>query len=102
MIGTSDFLEKMASRNARQERFSQIFCLPRSAWEAATAHFALGVMVAGITVSSVRQIERIQIMRPGDKVEIQNTRAFEELLGRLMSQIIKRWGSFSVFKGKDH
>ena len=37
---------------------------------AATAHFALGVMVAGITVSSVWQIEKIQIMRPGDKVEI--------------------------------
>ena len=27
-------------------------------------------VVAGITVSSVWQIEKIQIMRPGDKVEI--------------------------------
>ena len=44
--------------------------LPASAWGTACAHAALGVMVAGITVSSAWQEERILIMRPGDTVEL--------------------------------
>ena len=44
--------------------------LPRSAWGTAIAHAALGVMVAGITASSSWQTERIQVMRPGDTVDL--------------------------------
>lgn len=44
--------------------------LPRSAWGTAIAHSALGIMVAGITASSSWQTERIQIVRPGDVVEL--------------------------------
>ena len=44
--------------------------LPRSAWGTAIAHSALGIMVAGITASSSWQTERIQIVRPGDTVEL--------------------------------
>jgi cytochrome c-type biogenesis protein CcmF len=44
--------------------------LPRSAWGTAIAHAALGITVAGITASSAWQTERIQIMRPGDTVDL--------------------------------
>ncbi len=44
--------------------------LPRSAWGTAIAHSALGIMVAGITASSSWQTERIQIVRPGDTVDL--------------------------------
>jgi cytochrome c-type biogenesis protein CcmF len=44
--------------------------LPRSAWGTAIAHSAVGIMVAGITASSSWQTERIQIVRPGDVVEL--------------------------------
>jgi cytochrome c-type biogenesis protein CcmF len=44
--------------------------LPRSAWGTAAAHAGLGIVVAGITASSAWQIERIQLMRPGEAIEI--------------------------------
>jgi cytochrome c-type biogenesis protein CcmF len=44
--------------------------LPRAAWGMTTAHFGLGVIVAGITAMSAWQIERVQLMRAGDTVEI--------------------------------
>ena len=44
--------------------------LPRSAIGMALAHGALGIMVAGITASSAWQIERIQLMRPGEAIAI--------------------------------
>ena len=44
--------------------------LQRSAWGTAIAHTSLGTMVAGITASSSWQTERIQIMKPGDTVDL--------------------------------
>jgi cytochrome c-type biogenesis protein CcmF len=44
--------------------------LPRSAWGMTMAHFGVGVMVAGITATSAWQIERVQLMRVGDAIEI--------------------------------
>jgi cytochrome c-type biogenesis protein CcmF len=44
--------------------------LPRSAWGMTIAHFGLGVMVAGITATTAWQIERVQLMRVGDSLEI--------------------------------
>ena len=44
--------------------------LQRSAWGTAIAHASLGVMVAGITASSSWQTERIQIMKPGDSIDL--------------------------------
>jgi len=44
--------------------------LQRSAWGTAIAHASLGIMVAGITASSSWQTERIQIMKPGDTVDL--------------------------------
>jgi cytochrome c-type biogenesis protein CcmF len=104
MIGTTlDFLEKIGvPKRSVGEVFRRLVNLPRSAWGAATAHFALGVMVAGITVSSVWQIERIQIMRPGDKVEIGGYTVLFEGAGQVNGPNYKALqGLFSVFKGKD-
>ena len=44
--------------------------LPRSAWGMSTAHAGLGIIVAGITAASAWQIELIQLMRPGETLEI--------------------------------
>jgi len=104
MIGTTlDFLEKIGlPKRSAGEVFRRFVNLPRSAWGAATAHFALGVMVAGITVSSVWQVERIQIMRPGDKVEIGGYTVLFEGAGQVDGpNYTALQGSFSVFKGTD-
>ena len=104
MIGTTlDFLERIGfPKRSAGEIYRRFVHLPRSAWGAATAHFALGVMVAGITVSSVWQIERIQIMRPGDKVEIADYTVLFDGAGQVDGPNYSALqGSFSVFKGKD-
>ncbi len=44
--------------------------LPRAAWGRTLAHFGLAVTVAGVTGAGLWQVESIQIMRPGDKVEV--------------------------------
>jgi len=44
--------------------------LPRAAWGMVIAHSALGIMVAGITATSAWQTEKIQMMKPGDSVEV--------------------------------
>ncbi|HSE79392.1 MAG TPA: heme lyase CcmF/NrfE family subunit [Alphaproteobacteria bacterium] len=44
--------------------------LPRAAWGMALAHGGLGLAVAGIVVSQVWQIERVVLMRAGDRLEI--------------------------------
>jgi cytochrome c-type biogenesis protein CcmF len=104
MIGTIlDFLERIGfPKRSAGEIYRRFVHLPRSAWGAATAHFALGVMVAGITVSSVWQIERIQIMRPGDKVEIADYTVLFGGAGQVDGPNYSALqGSFSISKGKD-
>ena len=104
MIGTTlDFLERIGfPKRSAGEIYRRFVHLPRSAWGAATAHFALGVMVAGITVSSVWQIERIQIMRPGDKVEIADYTVVFGGAGQVDGPNYSALqGSFSISKGKD-
>ena len=43
---------------------------PRSAWGMTVAHAGLGIVVAGVTASSAWQTERIQLVNPGDAVEV--------------------------------
>ena len=52
------------------ESFARARHLPRAAWGMTLAHAGLGLLVAGITGSSAWQTERIQVMRPGDMVEL--------------------------------
>jgi cytochrome c-type biogenesis protein CcmF len=44
--------------------------LPRGAWGYATAHFGVGVLIAGIVVSTAWRSERIETMHDGDTLEI--------------------------------
>jgi cytochrome c-type biogenesis protein CcmF len=44
--------------------------LPRGSWGTALAHFGIGVLIAGITVSTAWRAETITTMRPGDTVKI--------------------------------
>jgi cytochrome c-type biogenesis protein CcmF len=44
--------------------------LPRCTWGYAIAHFGVGVLIAGITVSTAWRSERIETVRPGDNVQI--------------------------------
>jgi len=44
--------------------------LPRGAWGYATAHFGVGVLIAGIVVSTAWRSERIETMHAGDTLEI--------------------------------
>jgi cytochrome c-type biogenesis protein CcmF len=44
--------------------------LPRSAWGTAMAHAGLGIVVAGITASSVWQQEAVRAMKPGDALDL--------------------------------
>ena len=43
---------------------------PRSAWGMTVAHAGVGIVVAGVTASSAWQTERIQLVKPGDAVEV--------------------------------
>jgi cytochrome c-type biogenesis protein CcmF len=44
--------------------------LPRGTWGYTIAHFGVGVLIAGIVVSTAWRSERIETMRPGDTVQI--------------------------------
>ncbi|HEX3418550.1 MAG TPA: heme lyase CcmF/NrfE family subunit [Stellaceae bacterium] len=44
--------------------------LPRGTWGYAIAHFGVGVLIAGITVSTAWRSERIETLHPGDSIEI--------------------------------
>ena len=44
--------------------------LPRGTWGYAIAHFGVGVLIAGIVVSTAWRSERIETLHPGDTVEI--------------------------------
>lgn len=104
IIGTTlDFLERIGfPKRSMGEVYRRFLHLPRSAWGAATAHFALGVMVAGITVSSFWQIERIQIMRSGDQIEVAGYTVLFDGAGQVEGpNYTALQGSFSVFKGED-
>ncbi len=44
--------------------------LPRTTWGYALAHFGIGVLIAGIVVSTAWRSERIETLHPGDSIEI--------------------------------
>ncbi len=44
--------------------------LRRAAYGMTIAHAGLGVIVAGITATSAWQVERVQVMKPGDSVDV--------------------------------
>jgi cytochrome c-type biogenesis protein CcmF len=71
--------------------------LPRSAWGMMLAHFGVGVFVAGVTASSAWQIEKVQLVRPGDTIEIAGYDfAFKGAVEEQGPNYIARRGRFEV------
>ena len=95
-----DLYEKIGfSRLSSDKILSRLRSLPRSTWGTAVAHFSLGVIVAGVTVSSVWQVEKIQVMKPGETVEIAGYRVIFNGVERVAGpNYTSQRGSFAVFK----
>jgi len=73
--------------------------LPRSAWGMTIAHFGLGVFIAGAVASSAWQVEKVQIVQPGDKVELAGyTFLFKGAVEERGPNYIARRGTFEVTK----
>jgi cytochrome c-type biogenesis protein CcmF len=71
--------------------------LPRAAWGMTIAHAGLAATVAGITASSAWQIERIQLVRPGDKLEVAGyTLSFDGTQTTEGANYLARVGTFTV------
>jgi cytochrome c-type biogenesis protein CcmF len=51
-------------------RWRRLRHLPRGTWGYATAHFGVGVLIAGIVVSTAWRSERIETMHAGDSLEM--------------------------------
>jgi len=73
--------------------------LPRAAWGSAIAHFGLGVLIAGVTASSAWQIEKVQLVRPGDTVDVGGySFTFKGAVEEQGPNYIARRGTFEVSK----
>ena len=74
--------------------------MPRSAWGMTLAHAAAGIVVAGITVSSVWQTEVIRVMKPGDRVEVAGyTIGFDGVREVRAGNYLARRGRFVLSEG---
>ena len=74
--------------------------MPRSAWGMTLAHAAAGVVVAGITASSVWQTEVIRVMKPGDSAEVAGyTIGFAGVREVRVGNYLARRGQFTVSEG---
>ena len=74
--------------------------MPRSAWGMTLAHAAVGVVVAGITASSVWQTEIVRVMKPGDSAEMAGyTVAFAGVREVRVGNYLARRGQFTVSEG---
>jgi cytochrome c-type biogenesis protein CcmF len=72
MLGVlSDLADRLgAARQPLGTVWRRLRHLPRGTWGYTIAHFGVGVLIAGIVVSTAWRSERIETMRPGDTVEI--------------------------------
>jgi len=52
------------------ESWRRALHMPRSAYGMTIAHAGMAIVVAGITVSGAWQVERIQVVRPGETIEL--------------------------------
>jgi len=52
------------------EGLKRLTGLPRSTWGAAFAHCGLGIMLLGVTAATSWNVERIDMMRPGESFEV--------------------------------
>ncbi len=82
------------------ESLRRAAAMPRAAWGMTLAHAAAGVVVAGITASSIWQTEIIRVMKPGDRVEMAGyTIGFAGVSEVRVGNYLARRGRFSVAEG---
>jgi cytochrome c-type biogenesis protein CcmF len=73
--------------------------LPRAAWGTTIAHFGVGIFIAGVAASSAWQVEKVQLVRPGDTVEISGySFTFKGAVEERGPNYVARRGTFEVTK----
>jgi cytochrome c-type biogenesis protein CcmF len=60
--------------------------LPRGTWGYAIAHFGIGVLIAGITVSTAWKSERIETLHPGETLQIAGRTLHFQRVGEGMAE----------------
>ena len=88
-------------RVSPRETLRRTINLPRSVWGMTAAHAGLGIIVAGITASSAWRVERIQLMRPGEMVEIAGSTVTFDGVQRVQGpNYVAERGAFTVRNGE--
>ena len=57
-------------RSSSAEMVRRLRHMPRSAWGMTLAHFGIALVIVGITGSMAWPVEKVQVMRPGQSVEL--------------------------------
>jgi len=84
-------------RIAPAESWQRLKGLPRAAWGTAIAHFGLGVVIAGITASSAWQVEKVQLVRPGETIDVAGySFTFKGAVEEQGPNYVSRRGTFEV------
>jgi len=52
------------------ESLRRAAALPRAAYGMSLAHLGVGLLIVGVTASSAWQVEKIQVMRPGETIDV--------------------------------
>jgi cytochrome c-type biogenesis protein CcmF len=97
----SDLVERIGlGRIGWRDAFKRAANLPRAAYGAALAHGGIGVLILGITGALAWETERLEAVRPGDRVDIAGYRVIFDgaLPGRGANYDLVR-GSFRVYRG---
>ncbi|PPR79442.1 MAG: Cytochrome c-type biogenesis protein CcmF [Alphaproteobacteria bacterium MarineAlpha2_Bin1] len=99
----ADFLERIKLfKVSFNDSFKRIINYPRSAIGGTIAHAGVGILIFGITISSAFELEKIQSVKTGDRVQVGNY--IFEFKGTEISRgpnydAIR--GNFDVYKGND-
>jgi cytochrome c-type biogenesis protein CcmF len=73
--------------------------LPRSAWGAAIAHGGLGLVIIGIVGTTIWMVERVEVMRPGDRLTLAGYElTYDRLEERQVANYQAETATFGVFK----
>ena len=71
--------------------------LPRAAWGMTIAHFGVGIFIAGVTASSAWQTEKVQLVRPGETVDVAGYNfTFKGAVEEQGPNYVARRGTFEV------
>ena len=82
------------------ESLRRAAAVPRCAWGMTLAHAAAGVVVAGITASSVWQTEIVRVMKPGDRADVAGySIGFAGIREVRAGNYLARRGQFTVSEG---